>query len=103
MTEFLSVYMTAASRDEADNIAHALVEEHLAACVNIFPGILSVYLWQGKTERAEECVLIAKTTTDKFDALQKKVKGLHSYECPCIVATPITAGNEAFLAWIKEG
>jgi periplasmic divalent cation tolerance protein len=102
MSEFLSVYITASSRDEADKIACMLIEEHLAACANIFPGVLSVYRWQGKIERAEECAIIAKTTSDKFVALQKRVKELHSYECPCIVAWPIVAGSEAFLEWVKK-
>ena len=102
MSEFLSVYMTAATREEAESIALALVEEKLAACANIFSGVLSIYRWEGKTERASECAIIAKTTADRFDSLQKRVKELHSYECPCIVATPITAGNEKYLDWVKK-
>ena len=103
MTEFLSVYMTAGSREEAEKISLALVEEHLAACANIFPGVLSIYKWKGKIERSEECAIIAKTTSDKFEALRKRVKELHSYECSCIVATPVTAGDERFLEWVKKG
>jgi periplasmic divalent cation tolerance protein len=102
MSEFVSVYMTAASREEAEKIAQALVKENLAACANILAGVLSIFRWEGKIEHTTESVIIAKTTANKFDALQKRVKELHSYDCPCIVATPITAGNEAYLAWIKE-
>ncbi|MFA5041353.1 MAG: divalent-cation tolerance protein CutA [Bdellovibrionales bacterium] len=102
MTEFLSVYMTAASREEAEKIALALVEEKLVACANIFPGVLSVYRWEGKVERANECAIIAKTTTNKFDALSQRVKELHSYECPCVVALPIVAGSDEYLEWIRK-
>ncbi|MFA4995104.1 MAG: divalent-cation tolerance protein CutA [Bdellovibrionales bacterium] len=102
MYEFLSVYMTASSRDEADKIALALVEEKLAACVNIFPGILSVYKWAGTIRHSEECAMIAKIRSDQFDAFQKRVKELHSYECPCIVAVPVVAGSEEYLDWIRK-
>lgn len=103
MTEFLSVYMTAASREEAEKISLALVEESLVSCANIFPGVLSIYKWEGKTERANECAIIAKITAERFDALKARVKALHSYECPCIVAMPITAGDERFLEWVEKG
>jgi len=103
MTEFLSVYMTASSREEAEKISLVLVEEGLVACANIFPGVLSIYKWKGRTERANECAIIAKTTAGKFEALKKRVKALHTAECPCIVATPITAGDEGYLEWVKKG
>lgn len=102
MSDFLSVYITATSKDEAEKIAVALVEEHLVACVNIFPNVVSVYRWKGQTERAEELVLIAKTTTEKFDAIEKRIKEIHSYECPCIVAVPLAAGSKEYLEWIKS-
>ncbi len=102
MSEFLSVYMTAPTRDEADEIARVLVDERLAACANIFWDVASVYRWQGKVEQAQECVIIAKTTADKFDALQKRVKEIHSYDCPCIVATAITTGNPDYLEWLTK-
>jgi periplasmic divalent cation tolerance protein len=98
MSEFLSVYITAPSQDEAQKIAQIVVEENLATCVNIFPGIQSIYRWQGKTERNNECAMIVKTAADKFDSLQKRVKEIHSHECPCIVAWPIVAGNAEYLS-----
>jgi periplasmic divalent cation tolerance protein len=102
MTEFLSVYMTAPTRDEADEIARVLVEEGLAACATIFWDVTSVYRWQGKVEQAQECVIIVKTLGNKFDALQKRVKEIHSYDCPCIVATVITTGNPDYLEWLSK-
>ncbi len=102
MSAFLSIFITAASQEEASTIAQVLVEERLAACATILLHAQSVYRWQGKVEQAEECAIIAKTTMEKFDALQKRVKDIHSYECPCIVATPIVAGNESYLKWVAE-
>ena len=102
MSAFLSIFITAASQEEAATIARVLVEERLAACATIFSHAQSVYWWQGKIEEARECAIIAKTKTEKFDALQKRVKEIHSYKCPCIVATPIVAGNEAYLKWVEE-
>lgn len=102
MSDFLSVYITTWSQDEAEKIALALVEEGLAACVNVFPGVTSTYKWEGKTEKTSECALIAKTLVSKFEALEKKVREMHSYECPCIVATRIVAGNEGFLDWVRK-
>jgi len=102
MSDFISVYIVAGSHDEAGAIAAALIDEKLAACVNILPDLHSIYRWRGKVERADETALIAKTTADKFEAVQKRVKELHSYGCPCVVAWPIVAGNEDYLAWIRD-
>ncbi|MDD3371469.1 MAG: divalent-cation tolerance protein CutA [Alphaproteobacteria bacterium] len=101
MSEFILVYMLAASEGEAEKIAEALVAESLAACVNLFGGVRSIYKWQGKTERAQECAMIAKTTASNFEALRKRVVELHSYECPCIVALPVEAGHEPYLDWLR--
>jgi periplasmic divalent cation tolerance protein len=102
MTDFVSVYVTAGSRDEAEKIARALVEEKLAACVNILPGVKSTYRWQGKIETTDEIVLIAKSRAALFPKLEKRVKELHSYECPCIVAWPVEAGHRPYLDWLTE-
>lgn len=96
------VYMTAGSDEEAGSIAKALVESKLAACVNIVPGMRSVYVWEQKVQQERECVLIAKTTADRVPALVEKVKAVHSYDCPCIVSLPATGGNPAFLDWIAD-
>ena len=95
-------YVPAASTEEAQAIGRALVEERLAACVNILPGMHSVYHWQGAVETAEETVLIAKTRAELADALAARVKELHSYDVPCVVILPITGGPPPFLRWIED-
>ncbi|MBM3483864.1 MAG: divalent-cation tolerance protein CutA [Alphaproteobacteria bacterium] len=97
----LFVYITCVSLDEAKRIGRALVEVRLCACVNILPGMTSLYWWQRKIEEGHETVLIAKTRDTLLDALTAKVKSLHSYACPCVVAFPVTAGNDAYVKWIE--
>jgi len=94
------VYMTAGSLDEARSIGRALVESKLAACVNILPGMQSIYRWEGKVEEANEVVMIAKTTTAQVPALTGRVKSLHSYTCPCVVSIRIEDGYQPYLDWI---
>jgi len=94
------VIMTAASDEEANRIAELLVNTRLAACVQILPGIQSVYRWQGNIERSAEVLLLAKTTATKFNELEREVRAIHSYETPEIVALPITASSEAYLQWV---
>ena len=100
MTQALSIYIIAADEAEADRIAEALVAERLAACVNILGRVRSVYRWQAKVERAEEVALIAKSTTALFDRLTARVRALHSYDTPAIVAWPIVAGDKPYLDWV---
>jgi periplasmic divalent cation tolerance protein len=99
--EPIFAYMTASSPEEARRIGRALVEARLAACVNVIDRMTSFYWWQGKIEEGAEAVLIAKTTRDKLAALTDRVKSLHSYAVPCVVALPIVDGNADFLAWIE--
>ncbi len=94
------VYITAADRAQALAIGRALVEARLAACANILPGITSIYRWEGAVQQDDEVALVAKTRSDLVEALVAKVRELHTYSCPCIVALPIVAGNPAFLEWI---
>ena len=98
--DFLFAYITTPSVEEARHIGKILVEEKLAACANILPGMESLYRWEGKMESATETVLIAKTRSEKRAALQSRVLELHSYDCPCIVFLPLTGGNPAYLQWI---
>lgn len=99
--EFRLVYMTAASRDEAKKIGRALVEERLAACANVIDGMESVYWWQGRLTEDREAVLIAKTRAELVPALTERVRALHSYTLPCVVALPLVGGNPAYLEWLE--
>jgi periplasmic divalent cation tolerance protein len=101
-TSHVFVYVTAANEGEAQRIAEHVVEERLAACANVIGGMRSVYWWQGKLEKAEECVLVFKTRAQLVDALTARVKALHSYSCPCVVALPIVAGSADYLRWIDD-
>lgn len=98
----VSVYVTTADEAEARAIGRAAVEARLAACANIIPGMKSFYWWQGALEEGAECVVIFKTRSDLVDALTAKIKALHSYDCPCVVALPIQGGNPDYLAWIDS-
>jgi periplasmic divalent cation tolerance protein len=100
--EAIVVFMTAANREEAARIADKLVESRLAACVQILPEMESVYRWQGRIERQQELLVIAKTTLPKFDQLEKEVRALHSYETPEIVAIPLSSGSEPYLQWLHK-
>jgi periplasmic divalent cation tolerance protein len=96
------VYVTASSRDEALKIARMVVEERLAACANVFQPITSVYWWEGKVQEEGETSFLLKTRTELVEALTQRVRALHSYTCPCVVALPVAAGNPAFLSWIDN-
>lgn len=96
------IYVTAPAREAAEKIATAVVTERLAACANIFGGMTSVFHWEGKLCRENEAALILKTTEEKTTALIARIKELHSYDCPCIVALPIEDGNTEFLNWVRQ-
>jgi periplasmic divalent cation tolerance protein len=100
MTNKIVVLSTCGSEDEAARIATHLVEARLAACVNIMPRIRSFYRWQGKTEDAEEWLLIVKTSRDRFDALRAALEAAHSYELPEVLAIPVVDGSPRYLAWL---
>lgn len=86
----------------AARIAEALVDERLAACVNVLPGVESVYRWQDRVERASEVLLIIKTTRDRLQTLTGRVVELHPYELPELVAVDIAGGLPGYLAWIAD-
>lgn len=94
------IYVTSSSEEEAEAIAASVVRDRLAACANIIRGMTSVYEWQGKLQRRGETVIIFKTRETLFEAVEAKVKELHSDETPCIVALPVSAGRAAFLDWV---
>jgi periplasmic divalent cation tolerance protein len=97
----LFAYVTAGSPEEADLLARTIVAERLAACANIIPGMRSIYWWEGAIGEAAETVVIFKTRSDRFDELAARVKALHSYDCPCVVALPVVAALPAYLDWIE--
>jgi len=96
------VFITTSNEDEAAKISRALVESRLAGCVNIIRDIRSIYSWQGKIEDEPEVLMIAKTRKPLLDAFMKKVKELHSYTVPEIIALPIIGGSEDYLKWLRE-
>ncbi len=96
------VYITTRNRDEAIQIGKILVSERFAACVNIIDKMHSIYWWKDNIQEDDEAVLIAKTGKKKMEALTERVKELHSYSCPCVVALPIKAGNQDYLNWINQ-
>jgi periplasmic divalent cation tolerance protein len=102
MSDKKIVLTTAGSREEAEKIAHALVERRLAACANIVGPIHSVYRWRGKVETAAEHLLLIKTTAALFDAVAKAIRELHSYELPECIQLPIETGTAEYLQWIEE-
>ena len=102
MTAFIAVFVMCGSEEEATKIAHALVEERLAACVNIVSPIRSIYRWEGKVCDEWEWLLIIKTQQTRFEDLEKKVRSLHSYRVPEIVSLPIIEGHQPYLNWLEE-
>ena len=99
---FRVVLITCGSREEAEKISKILVEEKLAACVNILSGVKSYFWWKGKVDEADEYLLIIKTSVEKIEKLFRKVKELHSYSVPEIISLPILEGNTEYLKWIEE-
>ena len=99
---FSIIYITAPNKEEAEKISRVLLEERLIACANIIDSITSLYWWKGEIQKSGEALLIAKTKESLIDQLIKRVKALHSYECPCIVSFSIAKGNPDFLKWISD-
>lgn len=94
------VYVTAADAAEARRIGRAMVEARLAACANVFDGMVPIFGWEGKVEEGAEAALILKTTAERAEALVAAVEAMHSYEVPCAVVVPIAGGSRGFLDWI---
>jgi periplasmic divalent cation tolerance protein len=99
--EAIAVFIATADSEEAARLADMLIGERLAACVQVLPQMESVYRWQGRIERQKEVLLIAKTTKARFEALEREVRAIHSYETPEIVALPLTAGSVDYLEWLN--
>src|SRR6201998_612576 len=101
MTDKRIVLTTTSSEDEARRIANYLVENQLAACVNMIPRIESIYRWQGKVESSQEWLLLIKTSADKFSGVRDAIRELHSYELPECIAIAIEDGSPDYLQWIE--
>lgn len=98
--KFSIVLVTVANPDEGSSIAHDLVEKHLASCVNILPGLTSVFEWEGKIEAASEALLIVKTRKDLLEAITSRIQELHSYDVPEIISIDISGSHDTYLTWM---
>lgn len=101
-TPYQLVLCTCPDQVAAQNIAEQLVDKQLAACVNILPGITSIYQWQGKRETAQEHLLLIKTTNEVYDVLEQALTDLHPYELPEIIAVSVERGSAAYLDWMSQ-
>ena len=102
VNERLVVLSTVANASDAERISRALVEQGLAACVNLVPGVVSIYRWQGEVQKEQEFLLVIKTRAEAFERLRAALVALHPYEVPELVAWPIAAGHEPYLSWIDD-
>ena len=102
MSQAIIVFVTCSSEEEALKIAHSLVEERLAACVNLISPVRSIYRWKGKIWDEREWLLMIKTRKERFEGLEKNVRSLHSYSVPEIIALPVVEGSSSYLKWLGE-
>lgn len=102
MTGYIVVLITCASTEEAERVTEALVSEKLVACGNIISGLQSIFFWQGKVNKEKESLIIAKSVRRLFPSIVQKVKNLHSYTVPEIIALPLTEGSDDYLRWIDS-
>jgi periplasmic divalent cation tolerance protein len=100
VTDCCLVYVTASTREEAQKLGRTAVTERLAACANLLGAVESYYHWEGNLETGSEFLLILKTTRPRLAALTERLRKLHSYSCPAIVAVPIQGGHQGFLDWL---
>ncbi len=101
MTEIVLVLTTVQTVEQGTSVARALVEERLAACVNVLPVMTSFYRWQGAVERDTECQLVIKTTRDRVAAIGARIRALHSYELPEVLVVAVEDGDADYLHWVK--
>ncbi len=102
MSREIVILVTAPNKDEAARIAHSIVSERLAACVNIIKGIESIYRWEGKVAEDSESLMIIKTTEDRYPEIERRIRELHSYSTPEVIALRIERGSEDYLRWVHE-
>ena len=101
-TPYIIVFITTANKVEAEKISRTLLEERLIACANIINPVASFFHWKGNVDCADECLVVMKSRRDLFVALEQRVKALHSYEVPEILALPIVEGSADYMAWMCE-
>ena len=101
-TDVIVALVTAPSSDKAAELARALVEEGLAACGNILPGVRSIYRWEGKVSDDQEVLLVLKSTKDRFAALKERVVALHPYDVPEVLSLDVADGQAAYLDWVRQ-
>lgn len=102
MSEIVFLYVTVPHESEARTLARTLIEERLAACANLVPGMKSLYRWEGKIEEESETVLLVKTRRSLAAAVTARIVELHSYDVPCVVEWPIAGGSAPYLEWIQR-
>ncbi|MGH9674071.1 MAG: divalent-cation tolerance protein CutA [Bryobacteraceae bacterium] len=102
MTDKIVVLSASGSEEEARRIARRLVEKRVAACVNVVPGALSVYPWQGKIEESAEWLLVIKSSRELFDRLRAEIEGAHSYQIPEVIAMAVVDGSRDYLGWMDR-
>jgi periplasmic divalent cation tolerance protein len=102
MTDKIVVLSTCASAEEAERLARRVIDDRLAACVNVLSPVRSFYRWKGQIEDSAEWLLLIKTTRDKFDALRAALESAHTYEVPEVIAIPIVEGSPNYLSWIER-
>ena len=96
------VYITVATRTEAERLGRTLLQERLVACINLVGPISSRYWWQGKVESVREMLVVAKTRAGLAQAVIQRIKAIHSYKVPCVVTIPLHAGNPDFMRWVAQ-
>jgi periplasmic divalent cation tolerance protein len=101
-SEALLVLSTCENSAEAERLAEALVGQRLAACVNLVPGVKSVYRWQGGVERGDEVLMVIKTSRERLEAVEEAIQTLSSYDVPEVLAVPVAGGSAAYLEWVAE-
>lgn len=100
--DVIVIFSTTGSREEAENIARVLIEKRVAACVNIFGPIKSIYWWRGKIEESKEYLLTVKTIRDKYEILERIISEIHSYQVPEIIAIPVVNALKEYIEWLRK-
>ncbi|MFH0763651.1 MAG: divalent-cation tolerance protein CutA [Candidatus Omnitrophota bacterium] len=101
-TDFIIVLVTCGSKKEAARLADSLLKKRLIACANIVPAVFSKFRWKGRVDSAGEALIIIKTTRERFKAIEREIKRLHSYDAPEIIAIPIIEGSKEYLRWVED-